>query len=268
MPGTYAAAPLNLDITHKYRVRIKTSNGEEYLSDYVVVKNSPPIDSVGFVSKASGVQIYANTHDPANNTKYYRWEYTEAWKFHSTYESFYDGQDPRIYYVYYCYAKDTSSFIAIGTSAQLKNDVIYQAPIVLVPPSSEKIEIRYSINVEQFALTSDAYNFWTNLQKNSESNGSIFDAQPSDNQTNYRCLTNPGELVVGYLSVGSTATKRIFIDRSQLLASYNPKYAYADGCSIDTAKLADGSIALLSDTTNYTAIQGFFFLTFFALRNA
>src|SRR5579862_6067648 len=32
IPGTYAAAPLNLDPSHKYRLDIKTSDGKEYLS--------------------------------------------------------------------------------------------------------------------------------------------------------------------------------------------------------------------------------------------
>jgi hypothetical protein len=261
-PGTYSAAPLTLDNSHKYRLRIKTANSEEYLSDYVIVKNSPPIDSVGFTATPSEVLIYANTHDATNNTKYYRWEYTEAWKFHTTFRSDYDETSPRVYDIYYCYAKDTSSYIVLATSAQLKNDVIYQAPILSIPPSSEKIEIRYSIQVKQYALTSDAYSFWNNLHKNSETNGTIFDAQPSDNQTNYHCLTNPNELVVGYLSVGSTSTKRVFIDRSQLLPGYNPQYTFANGCTIDTAHYNLNEYNMLGDTINYTSLEAFFHTPF------
>ena len=258
-PGTYASAPLNLNSTNKYRLHIKTSDGKEYLSDYVVVKNSPPIDSVGFTAKSDGVQIYVNTHDQANNTKYYRWEYSEAWEFHSTYKSLYDGisAKPRSFLIYYCYSHDTSSNIVLASSSGLSNDVIYQSPITSIDPSSEKIEIEYSILVRQYALTSDAYNFWSNLHKNSETNGSIFDAQPSDNQTNYHCLTNPGELVVGYLSAGSTSSKRIFIKREQLLASYNPRYS--GSCSIDTAHYAKNEYGLIFSDPNNVAIDGIIF---------
>ncbi|HEY9000584.1 MAG TPA: DUF4249 domain-containing protein [Mucilaginibacter sp.] len=261
VPGTYASAGLNLNASHKYRLRIKTTNGKEYLSDFVVVKNSPLIDSVGFTAKPTALTIYANSHDATNNTKYYRWEYTEAWEFHSTYESFWDGTAPRAKddYVYYCFAKDTSSYITLATTTKLSNDVVYQAPITTIDPSSEKIEIRYSIEVKQFALTSDAYNFWDNLHKNNETNGTIFDIQPSDNQTNYHCLTDPGELVVGYLSVGSVATKRIFIDRGQLLSSYNPQYAYANGCQVDTAYYAKNQYGIFVPPTTYTAIEGFYY---------
>ncbi len=258
--GTYASAPLNLNSSHKYRLRIKTTNGEEYLSDFVQVKNSPQIDSVGFTATPSQLTIYANMHDATHSTKYYRWEYTEAWKFHSTYESFFIGISPRAKddYVYFCYGKDTSSYINLASTTQLSSDVVYQAPVAIIDPSSEKIEVRYSIEVKQYALTSDAYNFWNNLHKNNESNGTIFDTQPSDNQTNYHCLTNPGELVVGYLSVGSVATKRIFIDRSQLLASYNPQYPYANGCQVDTAYYAKNQYGIFG-SQSYTAIQGFYY---------
>ncbi|MDB5141623.1 MAG: hypothetical protein JWQ66_336 [Mucilaginibacter sp.] len=258
-PGTYSGPPLTLENSHKYRLRIKTTHDEEYLSDFVVVKNSPPIDSIGFTAKPNGVQIYVNTHDATNNTKYYRWEYTEAWRFHSTYESFFDGQAPRTNSIYYCYAKDTSSYITLASTTQLSSDVVYQSPITAIAPSSEKIQIRYSIEVKQYALTIDAYNFWNNLHKNSETNGSIFDAQPSDNQTNYHCLTNPGKFVVGYLSAGSTATKRIFINRDQLLPAYNPGYAYA--CTIETLYYAQG-YSILSDTLNYTALGGQYYSPF------
>lgn len=258
--GTYATAGLNLNNSHKYRLRIKTTNGKEYLSDFVVVKNSPPIDSVGFTAKPSQLTIYANTHDAGNNTKYYRWEYTEAWKFHSTYESFWNGTAPRAKedYVYFCFGKDTSSYITLANTTKLTGDVVYQAPITTIDPSSEKIEIRYSIEVKQYALTSDAYNFWDNLHKNNETNGTIFDAQPSDNQTNYHCLTDPKELVVGYLSVGSVATKRIFIDRGQLLQSYDPQYTYANGCQIDTAYYAKNQYGIFA-TPTFVAIDGLYF---------
>lgn len=260
--GTYSASSLNLDNAHKYRLRIKTANGKEYLSDFVPVKNSPAIDSLGFTAKPDLVQIYVNTHDDANHTTYYRWEYTESWKFHSTYESFFDGTSPRdpSNSIYFCYAKDTSSNIVLSSTANLSRDLVYQAPITSIPSSSEKIEIRYRIEVKQFALTVDAFNFWNNLHKNNETNGTIFDAQPTDNQTNYHCLSNPNELVVGYLSVGSTATKRIFIDRGQLLPGYNPGYSHA--CTIDTAFFSTGGYNILNDTKNYTAIGGSYYSPF------
>ncbi len=88
--GYYTSTGLNLDNTRNYRLRIKTASNQQYLSDFVPVKVTPPIDSIGFNIVnigGTGIQIYANTHDPNNNTRYYRWDYDETWQFHSFYQS-------------------------------------------------------------------------------------------------------------------------------------------------------------------------------------
>jgi hypothetical protein len=268
--GTYATPGLNLNTSHQYRLRINTSNSEQYLSDYVVVKNAPPIDSIGFKAQNTGVQIYLNTHDNTDATRYYRWEYNESWEFHSWYKSLYDDSGERKISVYYCYTGDQSASINIANSIKLANDVIYQAPIIMIPATSEKIELKYSILVKQYALTSDAYSFWQNLQTNNTGLGSIFDAQPSLNQTNYHCLNNPAETVVGYLSVGVPSTKRIFISASQLLPGYSPADLF--GCSVitdttahpnpDIAKAPPGYYTILDLLPPYSGISVPFAVTF------
>src|ERR1700712_535139 len=44
--GLYKLPPQSLDISRKYRLRIKTSDGKEYLSDFEQAAMAPPIDSV------------------------------------------------------------------------------------------------------------------------------------------------------------------------------------------------------------------------------
>ncbi len=83
--GSYASAPLNLSSINQYRVRIKTSNGEQYVSDFGATKVSPPIDSLTWQA-TTDLKIYANTHDVTNSTRYYRWDFTEEWEFHSNYD--------------------------------------------------------------------------------------------------------------------------------------------------------------------------------------
>jgi hypothetical protein len=233
--GTYAAPPLNLDASRKYRLRVKTTDSKEYVSDFVPVKNAPPIDSVGFVAQASVMQVYVNSHDASNATRYYRWDYSEAWQFHTQYKSAYTKTGVRAVsdQIYQCFANDTSTSITIASTTKLGNDILYQAPITTIDPTSEKIEMKYTILVKQYALTADAYAFWENLQKNTEKLGSIFDVLPSDAPTNFRCVTDPGELVVGYLSAGNVSYKRIFITKDQLPSLYNT--VYPTTCELDTA---------------------------------
>ena len=229
--GYYYFTGLNLDNSRKYRLRIKTiDNNREYLSDFVPVKNTPPIDSVGFIVKSNRMQIYINTHDVTNNTRYYRWDYTETWKFHAQFYSAYVSDGSAIVnrrpdqFVYYCFANNISSTIVLGSSAKLQQDVIYQNPIISIPSTSEKIEMEYSILLHQYALSGDAYKFWENLKKNTEQLGSIFDAQPSQVSGNIHNIINAAEPVIGYISAGTVQTKRIFINNLQLPQSWFPDY--------------------------------------------
>ncbi|HVV54337.1 MAG TPA: DUF4249 domain-containing protein [Mucilaginibacter sp.] len=250
--GIYAAPPLNLDTSRRYRLRIKTTDGKEYISDFVPVKDAPPIDSIGFIARAQGVQLYVNSHNSASTTRYYRWEYQETWQFHSMYASSYRNDlHPRLVsdQKYSCFASDTSGNILLASTIKLATDVIYQAPLTLIPANSEKIETKYSILVRQYALTSDAYDFWQNLQKNTENIGSIFDVLPSEVQGNFHCLSNPSETVIGYLCAGNITSKRIFISADELLPTYSVQYPYS--CVLDTTFTAPADASQQRSTNIY-----------------
>jgi len=236
--GNYSAGVLNLDNTQQYHLRIKTQDGAQYLSAFEAVKNTPPIDSIGFTIQANGLQIYANTHDPNNATRYYRWSYAETWQFHAKYESYYVSDGTKIVardpakQVYTCFSNSTSSTIVLGSSAALKQDVIYQQPLTQVVSTSEKIEKKYSILVKQYALTKDEFDFWTNLKKNTEQLGSIFDPQPSNINGNIQCTTNAKTPVIGWVAVTNVQEKRVFINNSSLPSAWVTAYPY--DCTLDT----------------------------------
>jgi hypothetical protein len=243
--GTYSSSPLslNLDKTKQYRVRIKTANGKIYLSDLVDVKLTPPIDSVGYAVKNNGIEIYANTHDDTNNSRYYLYNYDETWQFSARYFSGYRSTGsslvPRTQaqLVSSCFSGTTSANIFLNSTAALSQDVVYQFPLTFIEGTSEKISIKYSILVMQTALTKEAYAFWENLKKSTESLGSIFDAQPSQLIGNVHNIADASEPVIGYISAGTVQTKRIYINKYQLPVNFITKYPYS--CSIDTAKTND-----------------------------
>ena len=80
--GVYSSI-LSLHTFQKYRLNIKTTDGQEYVSDFVPFKQTPAIDSVSWKEDSTDVSIFVNTHDPQNNTRFYRWEYEETWQYHT-----------------------------------------------------------------------------------------------------------------------------------------------------------------------------------------
>jgi len=238
--GQYSASNLNLNTSGKYRIHINTANGEEYISDYVGINNDPPIDSVNWQSDSSGVQLFVNTHDPQNNTHYYQWEYSETWEFHSfdltnlkylikygpegnIYNVAYrDSTDPQIFK---CWQSNSSQILIIGSSAKLSQDLIFLQPLASIPRNSWELSVLYSIDVKQYGLTSDAYTFLSEMKKNTEETGSIFDAQPSQFSSNLHCISDTSKTVIGFITICPVQEKRIFISNSSV-----PGWAYNSGC--------------------------------------
>lgn len=221
--GIYTSPDLGLALNQEYRLKIITANGKEYLSDYVVAKKTPPIDSIGFVRNEKGVQIHASTHDNSNNTRYYLWDYDETWEIRTFYYSSYKYEngvvlprDPILDDVSTCWKYGKSSNILIGSSASFQTDAIYRAPIAFFNNGDEKLAVRYSILLRQYALNKKGYEFYEMMKKNTESLGSIFDAQPSEIRGNIRCTGDPYEPVIGYISASDAEEKRIFITQAQL----------------------------------------------------
>ena len=264
--GVYVSSSLNLNNNQKYHLTIKTQDGKEYASDFATVKRTPAIDSISWKRENGGVKIYVNTHDPQNNTKYYHWKYEETWEFHAAYYSsliyLYDqaGTPFAVGYrnadqsvdttIHKCWNTVNSTNINLGSSEKLSEDLIY-LPLIYIDPSSEKLSVLYSFNVRQYALSHEAYLFFQKIKKNTEQVGSIFDPQPSELKGNIHCLSNPAEIVVGYIEVSEEKVQRIFIRNDEL-----PGWNYSTRCAFITIDNNPDSIQKngvgLHPTTAYT----------------
>ncbi len=228
--GVYQHNQLNLSFSQQYRLRIKTPDNKEYLSDYVPVLQSPVIDSVSWKWENNGVMFYVSTHDATNNSRYYKWEYDETWQINSIYFSFVKminsidivPRDLTTEDVSRCWKYGKSNSILIGTTSQLQSDVAHEIPLFYLPANIEKIGVRYSPLVKQTVIPKQAYEYFNLMKKNTEQLGSIFDPLPSELRGNIKCISNPSEQVIGYITAGTQTEKRIFINSTQLPNSYFP----------------------------------------------
>lgn len=225
----------NLILGKKYKVRITLANGKIYETGYLATKATPEIDNINYAVTNKGFQIYANTHDPANNTRFYTWDYDETWEigvpFVSTHE-FKNSQvvlrDPDIN-IRRCWTTSASSSILLGSTARLSEDKITLAPIVYIPGNAVKVNRLYSILVRQRGLTKDAYEYLERMKKNTEQIGGIFDPQPSELIGNLVCISNPADKALGWISAGTIVEKRIFISHDDKPAT-GIDWVYRERC--------------------------------------
>ena len=221
--GLYSGKPDATDLTDEYRLHIFSADGSEYASDYCVPKKSPPIDSISWAPAIGGINVYVSSHDPANQTIYYRWQFDEAWRYTAPNISsieYVNGSfrpRPPEHQYYTCYHEETSGSINVAATDKFSSDIISAYPLNFVSYSiSVRLSNRYGMKVTQTALSPDAFNFFTRLKKNTQELGSVFDAQPSTLTSNIHGLTDPGTVVIGEVYCSSTTTQSFFIDRIDL----------------------------------------------------
>lgn len=247
----------------RYRLRVKTSGGTEYLSDYVAIKQTPPIERLTWQPLSNAVQIYVDTRDPSNNTRYYRWEYQDTYEFNSAYEpllevapgnTIRDRSSATPENIYKCWTSGASTEIMIGSTERLSQDVLSKQPLLLVATNTPKLRVKYSILVRQYAQTREAYEYWDNLKKNTEQLGSLFDPLPSQLPGNIRCVTNPSEPVLGYLSGHTVAEMRLFISNAELPAIVIPNGN--ESCMLDTVEAKYQSAMIASGMLPVSTLDG------------
>jgi hypothetical protein len=222
--GVYTLPSTTFNSNLKYRLRIKTIGGKEYLSELMSVLTSPAIDSLNWRRERDGIGIYIDAQDKSNNTKYYQWDYTETWEQRSVEFSDYIYKDAKIQdrdpiekaKIFTCWKNQSSTNILINSTAKLSYDVVDDFPLALIPNRSERLGIRYTMLVRQYAISREAFEYLTLMKRNSEQIGSIFDNQPSDIIGNIKCISNPNERVIGFITISQIVQRRIFINNNQV----------------------------------------------------
>lgn len=239
--GIYSLQKMNLNSLLKYRLVITTSGDEEYVSEFIELKISPPIDSITWRKSIQNesIALYVNTHDASNNTQYYQWTFEETWEYTAGYFSSFEIKGgavvPQDEDIYRCWKTLPSTEIHVGTSVELQEDAIRNFQLMSIPIGSPKLFRKFSLEVQQRALTKEAYDFWLQLKKTTESLGGLFDPLPSQVIGNLTSLNDSSQPVLGYFSGGYVSKKRIFIGIADLpieLRSITPPF-----CPIDTIAL-------------------------------
>lgn len=210
----------------KYKLTIETSNGNNYVSNLETLTTATQLDTItasAVVNNGvSGVEIVANSFDPLNTSKYYRYTYEETYKVivprwspnkltftedNTVQISLRDDPETRT-----CYSSNKSNEIIITSTNELLEDRITNFPVRFIPQDDYSIANRYSILVTQYIESYDSYNFYRILKSFSNSGNVLSQIQPGFIYGNIQCTNNPNEKVIGIFNVVSTSSKRIFFN--------------------------------------------------------
>ncbi|MFD0749060.1 DUF4249 domain-containing protein [Mucilaginibacter calamicampi] len=248
--GNYGRPSLGLDPTKKYRLRIRTKDNKEYLSDFVESKTSPPV-KLTHDFKNNNLNIYSTTRDASGRSRYYLYSYVETWQYTAQIWSYWKVVNHQMVRrdfpaddVYNCWQIVPSGNIVLASTSNLTDDNLADNFIADYPSSSSKLGIKFSIHVKQTVLTKEGFDFWQALRKNTQQIGSIFDAQPSLLSGNIKSTANLNEVVIGFVSAGTTTNDRHTLSYTDMPSTWVKPAIDLTGCleSVKDLIIARGDV--------------------------
>lgn len=219
-PGVYETPQVAAEPGNTYTLRIETEDGGRYSSDAEPFKSGTDIGNlyVKYINnpdgEGKGLQVFLDAEDASRQTNFYRWNYIETYEVHAPFPSnwiWLGGNKVEFRHegIDTCFVTDTLRSIMIRNTRGLEQDKITALPVRYLHEDLYVFRYKYSILVQQFALSEGAYNYWENLRIVSEEQGSLSDIQPGTLPGNMFSEENDDETVLGYFEACTVREKRL-----------------------------------------------------------
>ena len=222
----YVINTTGLPLDGEYKLCADISGRGIYESELMPVMVTPDIDSITFSIGADSTELYieATTHFDSDEPLYCKWDYDSDWEFKTYHrpELSYSNVMGMHYLtpeakqqMYYCWGKESSTDVYIASSENLSENLLYKQRLNTIHYKDNKLNSLYSTLVTQRRLSKNGYIYWNNIKKSSSQMGGLFSPQPSEVRGNITNLSNPKEKVLGFISVATTVSKRLYITRME-----------------------------------------------------
>ncbi len=242
-PGVYITSENGIQGTvgNEYSLSVKTPDGKEYKTGFVEMKAPVQIDSVyaelnkiedlDYPFGLPGYQFYVDTKPVSDMESYVLWNLTETYQYEADYklyalyfygDMFYVKTDmdqitdiTKLNYdtLYTCWRTETVKDIYTGQTANLVTPVIKKQPLNFVTTETKKLSIRYSLLVQQYTISRDAYKFWESIEDQITDESFLNTKQPYNISGNLININDEKEVTFGYFTVASVDKKRIYYNR-------------------------------------------------------
>jgi hypothetical protein len=237
-----------------YSLNITGSDGTQYESSPELMAEVPPIDSVYYEENEQiyysdkelitekWLTIYLNTQSSSDETSYFKWEFDETWEFNmpqyirvvkhkfredrivdTAFMTWVNIPSEQLH----CWTSETTRSILVKSTGDQRSGEISKFKITSISPRDDRLSIRYSILVRQYALDKELYNYLKTLESLNQTNGGLYDHQPAPVYGNITCCTENNN-ALGYFLASSVKTKRIFIKNKGI--SVGTGHSVYSGC--------------------------------------
>lgn len=245
--GTYESlVPFAAMPNVAYQLFVSTSNGEEYVSDAVLLPRTSMIENMyadRMVSDSGldGVGIFVDTAFPADSDKLFRFAYEETYKIIPPYwtpfefeiirdetEFIFDDAGnvqevlypdvrlvPRAREEQVCYRTDLSAGEVLLNANRLNGNKAERTLVRFIGVDNPIISHRYSILVKQRGVSRQAFDFYDRLVTFSQSESLFSQVQPGSLEGNVYSANGNTE-VIGFFEVSTEVSQRLYFNFEDL----------------------------------------------------
>lgn len=227
----------------QYMLRVVTSGGKTYQSDYSSLNPPTDIDKIYYEMEShptsdpdvfiDGIRFYIDFQVDADSSEFMRWELMETYEFHNPdYDGFIYSYD-RILRPFPDSLADRQCWITGHVNdlytldvANLTGNSYAHMPLHYVSNETQRLSYGYSLLVRQHAMDAPAFRYWDELRKNSQGQSGIYDRLPSITPSNIYSVDEPDERILGFFGVSGVAEKRLFVKEVEGLRKYDVMHCF------------------------------------------
>ena len=230
--GTYVTSPDGIQgvIGREYKIILKSPDGKTYESNFEKIKDPVGIESVyteleyeqieEYPYNIPGYQFYIDTQIAQTDSTWLLWSLDETYKFESDYLIYFTYGSDGILRNFLntdslktCWISEKVYPFFVESTSSLTEPQFIQYPLHFVSTETRRLSIRYSIMVNQYTISEEAYTFWNGVKEQNAGSGELYYSQPYQLSGNVHNANDQDELVLGYFMVAGVAQKRIYKNR-------------------------------------------------------
>jgi Domain of unknown function (DUF4249) len=189
-----------------YNLYIKLSDGREYKSVPQLMPAKVPIKKLNYEvteKPRAGFAISTDLDDPKETENYYRWK-AESFKIKRT------TGVPVAFSICCntCWVKDISESLNVLSDQNFNGNTIKNHPVYFSNYTGQSM---HKINIKQFGISKEAYQYYKKLKSQLGRTGSIFDPIPATVRGNIVNTQNPDDVALGFFEVSTIIKKQLEI---------------------------------------------------------
>jgi len=231
---TTSATGIRGEAGKKYRITIEIDS-KTYQSNYEELQEPIEIDSIYTrveykeitEGPVEGLQFYIDTEVLPDNNRQFLWTFTETYKYNSELLLDYTYFNPDSIVKNYsdtgtvCWQTEKSYATFTCSAENFREPKISHFPLHYINNLTNKLSERYSVLVNQYTISEEAYHYWNEIEKQQAESGSLYTRQPYQISGNLKNINDPEDNILGFFMVAGVSQKRMYIDRPSLTFNYS-----------------------------------------------